>query len=367
MKGGSLVDWLRRWWRQPDHFDWITGYLHARGMLSVARWNLAASTAALALVPAVLTFSDRGSSGAPAEAGGALAVLGGLFAAALWAIRWPTRRQSVGYILAANLFVALACYVQDDPMVGLMGCTVFATTGGYIALFHTPAYMLYNFGVALYVGVLQTSRLAMETSDIALALGLLMLILVLNIAVPFSVQAVVHALGADLLRAARDPLTGLLNRRAVHQQMEHLLSATSAGHADLAVAVVDLDHFKQLNDNHGHAAGDDALVAVARALCAAVDAEAVVGRLGGEEFLIAQVLEADRIDGWAQRMCDAVADVPFQVTASVGVATVCLPLPFAGDPKTVIPTLIGAADQAMYTAKRAGGNQFRHDDRTACC
>ncbi|BBY18203.1 GGDEF domain-containing protein [Mycolicibacterium litorale] len=360
------MQWLQRWWRQPDHFDWITGYLQARGMLGVARWNLAFSTAALALVPAVLTLSSRGPRGALAEAVSWFAVFGGLFAAAMWAGRWPTCRQSVGYILAANLFIALACYVQDDPMVGLMGCTVFATTGGYIALFHTPGYMLYNFGVALYVGVLQTTRLAVEADDTALAVGLLLLVLVLNVAVPFAVQALVHALGVDLLRAARDPLTGLLNRRAVYQQIEQLLTAHRDQHVHLAVAVVDLDEFKQLNDSHGHAVGDQALVAVARALRTEVGKTAVVGRLGGEEFVLADLLEAGQVDEWAGRMCAAVADVPFRVTASVGVAAVCPPLPFDDDGQTVVHMLIGAADHAMYAAKRAGGNQFRHDDRSAC-
>lgn len=336
-------------------------------MLEVARGNLAFSTAALALVPAVLTMSIRGPAGTAAHTVTALAVLGGLFAAAMWVVRWPTRRRSIGYILAANLFIALACYVQEDPMVGLMGCTVFATTGGYIALFHTPGYMLYNFGVALYLGVLQTVRLAVETSDTALAVGLLLLVLVLNIAVPFAVQAVVHALGVDLLRAARDPLTGLFNRRAVYQHIERLLTEHRGRHVHLAVAVVDLDDFKQLNDNHGHAVGDEALVAVARALRSAAADTAVVGRLGGEEFLLAELLESGQIDEWAQHLCAAVEDVPFRVTASVGVAAVCLPLLFDGDGQTVVHRLIGDADHAMYAAKRAGGNRFRRDDRTACC
>ncbi|WP_193044781.1 GGDEF domain-containing protein [Mycolicibacterium baixiangningiae] len=359
------MHWLRRWWRQPDHFDWITGYLRARGMLGMARLNLACSTAALALIPAVLTMSSRGPHGGMAQAVTWLSVLGGLGAAAMWVGRWPTRRLSVAYIVSANLFIALACYVQDDPMIGLMGCTVFATTGGYIALFHTPGYMIYNFAVALYVGVLQSVRLATESADTALAAALLLLVVVLNIAVPFAVQAVVHVLGVDLLRANRDPLTGLLNRRAVYQQIEHLLTAHRDQHVHLAVAVVDLDDFKLLNDSHGHAAGDQALVAVARALRTGVSQTAVVGRLGGEEFLLADLLEAGDIDEWAQRMCAAVAIVPFRLTASVGVAAVCLPL-FDEDGQAVIHTLIGAADHAMYAAKRAGGNQFRHDDRSAC-
>ncbi|MFS0897435.1 diguanylate cyclase domain-containing protein [Mycolicibacterium litorale] len=360
------MHWFERWWRQPDHFDWITGYLRAREMLGVARWNLAFSTAALALVPAVLTLSSRGPGGGMAEVMTWVSVFGGLLTAAMWAGRWPTCRQSVGYIVAANLFIALACYVQEDPMIGLMGCTVFATTGGYIALFHTPGYMLYNFGVALYVGVVQATRLAVEAEDTPLAVGLLLLVLVLNIAVPFAVQAVVHALGADLLRAARDPLTGLLNRRAVYQQIEHLLTAHRDQHVHLAVAVVDLDEFKQLNDSHGHAVGDQALVAVARALRTEAGGTAVVGRLGGEEFVLADLLEAGHVDDWGQRMCAAVADVPFRVTASVGIAAACLPLLFEDEGQALIHALIGAADHAMYAAKRAGGNQFRHDDRTVC-
>ena len=128
------------------------------------------------------------------------------------------------------------------------------------------------------------------------------------------------------------------------------------------VAVIDLDDFKALNDNHGHSAGDRALVQVAQALQANTCDTAVIARSGGEEFIVADTSSASDPGPLARRICNAIADLPAPVTASVG--TACAPLDGVHERgyELLIDHLVSAADAAMYCAKRSGGNGFHHHD-----
>jgi diguanylate cyclase (GGDEF)-like protein len=156
-------------------------------------------------------------------------------------------------------------------------------------------------------------------------------------------------------QAAQDPLTGLANRRAMQEVLGRLLGGAGAG-SGVAVALLDLDGLKRVNDAGSHADGDAALQAVASAMAGAVRGDDLVARYGGDEFVLlmpgatpAEALAA------VQRVVDAVAALPahagFRVTASAGITTVAPGA--AADPEE----LLGEADAAMYRAKQAGGNQ----------
>ncbi|NJQ14379.1 GGDEF domain-containing protein [Streptomyces bohaiensis] len=146
-----------------------------------------------------------------------------------------------------------------------------------------------------------------------------------------------------LRTARRDPLTGLHTRSGWSARAERLLNRPGA-----AVLLVDLDHFKQLNDTHGHAAGDAALTATAQRLAAWCHRAGLAGRIGGDEFTaITTHATAGRLDDLARLLNRPVphngALIP--VTASIGTShTVDLPVPTLSD-------ALSAADQAMYTAK----------------
>ena len=156
--------------------------------------------------------------------------------------------------------------------------------------------------------------------------------------------------------AETDPLTGLLNRRSL-QKTFNTRRRTLDRRGPASVLMLDIDHFKQINDTHGHSFGDQALRAVAEALRAADRDGAQASRWGGEEFVVAMpatphpqaVWEAEafrrKIEGLGLK-CDLEA-VP--VTVSIGVAT--------GAGAETIDELIPAADQAMYLAKRSGRNR----------
>ncbi len=356
--------WWAAWWRQPDHFDWLTGYLQAHGLSANTRRVLAVVSGSLALWPVNVLWGQPPFYPHVALTISVLAGLVGLGMAMLWLSRWPTRRQSVIFAMTGSASVAVGCLWQTEPIVALMACSALAVSGGYGAFFHTARYVALNLCLAGAVGAVEAVRLVFA-GQATLALTGYFLVLELNVIVPFAIQIVVRALGVDLLRANRDPLTGLLNRRACDRAVIGRMLA-GGDHMFLAVAMVDLDRFKAVNDSQGHAAGDRALVAAARALTAASRDTAVIGRVGGEEFLIADIVTTQPTQGWGHKLCHAVAAIPAPVTASVGTAT--LPLRGVGcdDVERAFRQLVAEADTAMYEAKRCGGNQARHhQSRTA--
>jgi len=166
---------------------------------------------------------------------------------------------------------------------------------------------------------------------------------------------------AELHRAATtDALTGLPNRRTITERASVLLALAHAGQQPFSVAVIDVDYFKAINDQHGHNIGDLVLQAVAANLRAHCRGEEVVGRQGGEEF-VALLPEADAAGAHraAERLRTAVADqsiavgpdTSLQVTVSIGIAT--------GTSNSLpdFDTLLKRADMALYDAKANGRNR----------
>lgn len=160
--------------------------------------------------------------------------------------------------------------------------------------------------------------------------------------------------------ATTDMLTGMANRRAFLEAAEAVYDRARQHNAPLALLMLDLDHFKAINDRLGHLEGDKALVAFATAVKAHVRPGDMVGRLGGEEFAVllphTQAQEAITI---ASRILNGVADLQladesgqtYRITASLGVGTV--------SPKDrSLRDMLDRADQALYHAKNRGRNQI---------
>ena len=165
--------------------------------------------------------------------------------------------------------------------------------------------------------------------------------------------------------ALQDPLTGLANRRLLAERMRIALAHARLHRSAIAVAYLDLDGFKQINDTLGHGAGDTLLKMVAERLVAAVRDEDTVARLGGDEFMIAlwHVGSADDAAAVAAQVIEVVSrpyDIdghPVSITTSVGVSL----FPAHGQDSA---TLMESADLALYEAKRAGKNAYRISTRT---
>ncbi|MFI9151839.1 GGDEF domain-containing protein [Streptomyces sp. NPDC053367] len=151
-------------------------------------------------------------------------------------------------------------------------------------------------------------------------------------------------LARRLASARRDPLTGLHTRAGWTARAEHCIRR----HPDAAVLLVDLDHFKTLNDTHGHAAGDAALIAIAERLGAWCGRKGIAGRLGGDEFVaVVQDLAAAELEALTAALHRPLpyAGTSLPLAASVGVCHIAeLPVPVLTDALT-------AADAAMYAVK----------------
>jgi diguanylate cyclase (GGDEF)-like protein/PAS domain S-box-containing protein len=160
--------------------------------------------------------------------------------------------------------------------------------------------------------------------------------------------------------AYRDPLTHLPNRRLMHDRLQHAIASTARNGTTLAVCSLDLDGFKAVNDNCGHEAGDEVLMAVAGRLQQVIRANDTVARLGGDEFVL---LLAD-----LQHRMEA------QEIADRALASIAMPIPLASGASAAVSASIGIAyypmdaldaaellrlsDSAMYVAKRRGRNRY---------
>jgi diguanylate cyclase (GGDEF)-like protein len=154
--------------------------------------------------------------------------------------------------------------------------------------------------------------------------------------------------------ATHDALTGALNRGAFEEFLAAELARLRRSGRSLSVAALDLDNFKRVNDDHGHAAGDDALRRVARLVARNTRGGDVFARIGGEEFALlltdTDVAQAETLAESLRALVeDSTRDHPIPLTVSVGVA--------GTQTAPVTADLVAAADRALYEAKRNGRNR----------
>jgi diguanylate cyclase (GGDEF)-like protein len=156
-----------------------------------------------------------------------------------------------------------------------------------------------------------------------------------------------------------DALTDLPNRVSFYERMEAALTRLHRSQT-VSVLSLDLDHFKNVNDTHGHPAGDRLLQAVAERLRACVRAEDIVARLGGDEFAIVQVLtgESPNIAALAARLIEMVGE-PYDIDGQQVVVGVSIGIAIAPSDGKVPDVLMKNADLALYRAKADGGGVYR--------
>jgi len=156
--------------------------------------------------------------------------------------------------------------------------------------------------------------------------------------------------------ATRDFLTGLYNRRHIFEVGHVFYSNACRGNVAMATALIDADHFKRINDSHGHQVGDQALRAIANAIQNTLRTGDLVGRYGGEEIVCLTLIKQPQDAPIAfERVREAVESIQLRaggvrvpITVSVGVTT---------DRCTSLEQMIRRADEAVYQAKQAGRNR----------
>jgi two-component system, cell cycle response regulator len=160
--------------------------------------------------------------------------------------------------------------------------------------------------------------------------------------------------------SVRDPLTGIFNRKHMNERLAAEVAYAVRHKTELALLMFDLDHFKAINDQFGHQAGDKVLIGVAGIVLRTIRLEDVLCRYGGEEFVVlvrgtdvrGAVALAERIRSIVETARIVHEDLPIPVKVSVGVATIaCCQGESSGE------RLIGVADQRLYAAKQQGRNR----------
>lgn len=239
--------------------------------------------------------------------------------------------------------------------------------GGLLALGGTSAPTLRN-----VLGTKDDNLLELST----ISLGTIATILLVNIPPAIVILVLITVLGNRLAEinqlqseARTDPKTGIFNVRGWSESAERALARAARGGETLALLMIDLDHFKWINDTYGHPAGDDVLRTVAQTLDEITRPKDIIGRFGGEEFLILLPdVDSTAAKVTAERIRTAIADQRIVTTdkrggsalitgrtASIGVALL-------GVNGTTLEQLLQAADAAVYTAKEGGRNQVRFAD-----
>ncbi|PKO12092.1 MAG: hypothetical protein CVU39_25800 [Chloroflexi bacterium HGW-Chloroflexi-10] len=162
-----------------------------------------------------------------------------------------------------------------------------------------------------------------------------------------------------IILATTDPLTGLFNRRHFVTLAEHWNDRVQQEHTNLSILMIDIDHFKKINDTHGHPIGDQALIHIAHMIQQSLRAQDILCRYGGEEFCVllpdADIKAAQQV---AERVLQNTSKIlvlsenhSFQITVSIGIAD------SGTNPNQSIMSLLGHADQALYKAKQSGRNR----------
>lgn len=280
--------------------------------------------------------------------------------ALFWAVRWqlgevPNARWASVFVASSIIAIYVASSTQNEPLAAALGVASLAMIATFGALILSTRAFLVN--AALIFAAIAASTLpvlpgygwAQTLLGAAILIGA-------TIGVPATMQFGMSFSWFDTAEAGTDPLTGAFNRRGLHTIWATWAMRRSPAAEHAAVIVVDLDRFKAVNDTHGHTAGDEMLVQVARTLRSiGASVDALVARLGGDEFALLVVGHDEaECTNLAHRIRRGIAAVPpvgaSAVTASIGVAVDDAP---ATDPG-LIDRLLAAADEAMYQAKRTG-------------
>lgn len=262
--------------------------------------------------------------------------------------------------IAASLLLVKQGYVY-----GYCGLLMFMTLSAYFALDRRHALAIYGplAGIVMAImGVAGLHGLLLWSNSVFLLMALVAAVMSAHFLDKTARQR--YQIGHYLENIAQhDPLTKLSNRRAVYERSNALISESLIVRKPLAVLMVDIDHFKTINDTYGHEVGDEVLMDVAASISTASRETDVVARWGGEEFLVI-LPNTSLIDAkfFSERLCLQLSRHPIEakcggsiaITVSIGVSgrdgldnTEAQPL----------ATMISEADKALYFCKRNGRNQ----------
>ena len=253
----------------------------------------------------------------------------------------------VGTLGWLGCYTLLGCAGLHPSMAQLdERCTVAAPDAGFGRLFILTMAII----AAPAVQVVQVLR--GDDPHVLLAAGTCVVMLILVLARMAGVVA------AQRVTATTDALTGLKTRRYLEQRLATEGRRTAGVRHSAGLLIVDVDHFKRVNDTFGHPGGDQVLVEVARRLSTGAPRGAVVARYGGEEFaVLLPAGDADSVAATAETARRVIAEHPFEVAGTSVVVTASVGGSCLTDEVPNAEVLVISADRALYTAKNAGRNR----------
>ncbi|MBM3116644.1 sensor domain-containing diguanylate cyclase [Jeongeupia naejangsanensis] len=316
---------------------------HGSAEAGFSYWFSAELANALAIVPVILALPTwRASSPGRARL-----------------IRWPTMAKWMpAAVFVASVMIAIRLNDSGSiayPIPALLWCAI------SYSLF-TTSLLTSMYGIAMMLSI-STGQMSLgaATSDLHTLLALRIAIALIALA-PLMVASVMGARNALLKQlqhlASHDPLTDALNRGGLMERADMLMRQLHDARQPVSVLMLDIDHFKSVNDQHGHATGDRVLREFARIVHGMLRDTDVFGRIGGEEFVVVlpncgqdnawQIAERIRAQ-FGQHALSSEAAVPLRATVSIGIASAGIAMPS-------LSTLLPDADHALYRAKHAGRN-----------
>jgi diguanylate cyclase (GGDEF)-like protein len=348
----------RRWPRHFDHYYWLTAYLAARDMQTRTCRLVATIILGLGAIPSTLMMSSVGPDGLQNRLLAGVITVCCVVMGVLWLRHcWPTRTQSRLCVVVGTVCIAVACLIEDHPVIGLLGSTAFAVLSAFTAFFHSARLLALTWTVG--VATLGVLALRLATIDAALAVCSVVLIALVNVFVAFPCRTITRLIDTEILHGQIEPLTGLLNRDGFY---DHIATLIGARRRDddryLIVLVVNLDSFSLLTAMTGAPGGNR--VAIGQRLRETVRRDAIIAHIGDAEFFIADLFTTPDPFVLTERIRGTVRTAPFRLTASIGAVSTPLPPLASYPPHDVCEELLTIATTAMYEARKAGGNQARH-------
>ena len=269
---------------------------------------------------------------------------------------WPTHGPAVAFVVWADVAVALLSMVMSTPEARLSSALYLGLNGIFAAFLLGPRVLLAHcvFGAVVIAAItVEGMSSGVALWDLGMvALPALAWVVFVPLAGCVLITSGRRALRATVRSAESDPLTGLWNRRGMLSAFGRAVRNVSEPQI-VAVAVFDIDKFKQLNDTHGHTAGDGALIALAQRLRAMAQPGEIPARIGGDELMLVGLYsDTDDIDDLMLRLTPLTRSAEGDLTVSIGVAS-----ERTDEPHFLVDDLVRHADTAMYRAKRTGGGR----------
>ena len=361
--GGNSWNLLNEWYHEEHDYEWMKRQRSSRAIQPLCRALLGIMSMIFGLTALVKLV---GPDAPPTTLGkylGAIVVVSCFVIAGLWFTRpFPGRRGLIAFAIFADIGLAGAVLMVTDRDSATFGCIAFAVSGTYATLFVSAKWLLghvaWATGVSIIVFVLAFGA---GTVDHGTLLARALVLFAAVTLLPIFSHLTWRMMYRDARESDHDPLTGLFNRRGLDAAVTVLFDQARDDAWCLAFIVVDIDKFKLVNDVHGHPAGDRVIQRTANRLSAHLGQRAVVGRVGGEEYLAVISGPPEMIITLTEGIVPALSDYPDPIRATVSVGVAIMPTEskaWTGG-SSAISVASNVADSMMYQAKAAGGNGVR--------